>query len=67
MFSKKKIDSFLPAIFWLIEAKMQMKIKKIGKMSSVFDFFISKLSYMEIFMKIWEKNEMKKLFNYFTI
>ena len=30
-------------------------MKKYGKMSSIFEFSISKLGYMEIFMKIWEK------------
>ena len=29
--------------------------KKFGKISSIFEFSISKLGYMEIFMKIWEK------------
>ena len=37
------------------------------RMSSIFDFSISKLGYIKIFMKISEKNEMKKFFNYFTI
>ena len=31
---------------------MKMKTKKFGKMSSVFEFSISKLNYIEIFMKI---------------
>ena len=44
-----------------------MKMKKTRKRSSIFEFSISKLGYMEIFMKIWEKNETKKLFHYFTI
>ena len=44
-----------------------MNMKKFGKMSSIFEFSVSKLGYMEVFMKIWEKNEMKKFFNYFTI
>ena len=42
-------------------------MEKFGKTSSIFEFAISKLGYMEIFMKIREKNEMKKFFNYFTI
>ena len=33
--------------------------KKIGKMSSIFEFYISKLGYMEVFMKIWQKNVSK--------
>ena len=34
---------------------MKMKIKKIRKISSNFEFFISKLGYKTIFMKIPEK------------
>ena len=41
--------------FWLIEAKMKMKMKNNGKMSWIFKFSISKLGYMELFIKIWEK------------
>ena len=33
---------------------MKMKMKKFGKMSSVFEFSISKLGSMELFIKIWE-------------
>ena len=36
---------------------------KIGKMSSIFEFSTSKLGYIEIFIKICEKN----FFNYVTI
>ena len=43
--------------------KIENEIKKIGKMSSIFEFSISKLGYMEIFIKIREKN----IFNYVTI
>ena len=42
--------------FWLIEEKMKMKMKACGKMSPIFEFFISKLGCKEIFMKIWEKS-----------
>ena len=42
--------------FWLIEAKMKMKIKKFGKMSPISEFFISKLGCMELSIKIWEKS-----------
>ena len=38
--------------FSLIDAKTKMKMKKIGKTSSIFEFSISKLGYMEVFMKI---------------
>ena len=34
---------------------MKMKMKKIGKMSLIFEFSISELGYTEIFMKIWVK------------
>ena len=44
-----------------------MKIKNFEKMSSIFEFSIFKLGYMEIFMKIQEKNGMKKFFNYFYL
>ena len=42
--------------FWLIEAKMKMKIKKFGKMSLIFDLSVSKLGYMAIFIRICLKN-----------
>ena len=45
--------------FSLIDAKTKMKMKKIGKTSSIFEFSISKLGYMEVFMKIWEKMKSK--------
>ena len=32
-----------------------MKMKRFEKMSSIFEFPISKLGYTEVFMKIWEK------------
>ena len=51
---KKKLTHFLRH-FWLIEAKMKVRVKKFWKMSSIFEFAISKLSYTEIFIKIWEK------------
>ena len=34
---------------------MKMNVKKFGKTSSIFEFSISKLGYMELFIKIWEK------------
>ena len=37
------------------QCKNEDEVKKFGKMSSIFEFCLSKLSYMEIFMKIWEK------------
>ena len=51
---KTKFDPFLRHL-WLIETKMKMEIKKHRKRSSIFDFSISKLGYMELFIKIWEK------------
>ena len=42
---------------------MKMNMNKYGKMSSICEFSIWKLGYMEIFMKIWERNEK----NYLTI
>ena len=42
--------------FWLIEAKINMKIKKYGKMSPILEFSISKLGYVAILMKIQGKN-----------
>ena len=47
--------------------KIKIKVKKFGKMSLIFEFSISKLGYMEIFMKIWEKNKIKNLFHYLTL
>ena len=48
---------------------MNTKMKKLGKISSIFEFSISKLGYMDIFMKIWEKMKWKSsltisLFNF---
>ena len=40
--------------FWRIKAIMKVQIEKFGKMSLIYEFSISKLGYMEIFMKIWE-------------
>ena len=42
----KNFGPYLEHFFWLIEAKAKMKIKKIGKLSSNFEFWISK--YWEI-------------------
>ena len=41
--------------FWLIETKIKMKMKKIGIMSLIFEFSISKLGFKELFKKIWDK------------
>ena len=53
--SEKKIFDPFFKTFWLIEAKMMMKMKKYEKMSPLFEFFISKLGYVAIFMKILKK------------
>ena len=51
---KKFFDTFV-GYFWLIKAKIKLKMKKYGKMSSVFEFSMSKLEYVAIFMKILDK------------
>ena len=56
---EKNLTHFLRH-FWLIEAKMKMKMKKIGKISSIFEFSISKLGFKELFMKIWGKSFFSK-------
>ena len=33
-----------------------MKTKEFGRMSSIFEFPISKLGYLELFIKTWEEN-----------
>ena len=50
----KKFLTHILGHFWLIKTKM--KIKKHGKMSSIFEFFISNLGYVAVFIKIWEKS-----------
>ena len=50
---KKFLTNFL-GHFRPVEAKM--KRKKCGKMSSIFEFSISKLDYERVFMKMCEKN-----------
>ena len=42
-----------------------MKMKKYGKMSPIFEFSISKLGYVVIFMKIWEKKILDSFFDPF--
>ena len=37
-----------------------MRMKKYGKVSWNFEFFISILGYMELFIKIWEKKFFSK-------
>ena len=39
---------------------MKMKLKKYGKLSSIFKFSISKLDYMELFIKFSEKSFFSK-------
>ena len=51
----KIFDPFLGR-FWLIEGKIKMKMKRYRKMSSNFEFSISKLGYMELFIKISGKS-----------
>ena len=47
--------------------KMKMKIKKTGKMNSTFDFSISKLGYIAIFMKICGKNILTHFLGHFRL
>ena len=48
---KKNMTNFL-SHFLLIKAKIKMKIKKSGKVSSIFKLSISKIGYIANFMKI---------------
>ena len=53
--SEKNIfDPFLRH-FSLVEAKMKVKMKLYGKISSILEFTTSKLVYVPVFMKVWEK------------
>ena len=52
---KKKFDTFL-GNFWLIKAKMKMKMIKYREMFSIFEFSISKLGFVVIFMEIGVKD-----------
>ena len=51
---RKNLTHFLRH-FWLIKAKMKMRMKKFRRMNLIFEFSISKLGYMTIFMKICGK------------
>ena len=51
----RSFDPFL-GHFSLIEAKIKVKMKEYGKMSSIFELSISKLGYMAILMQICEQN-----------
>ena len=44
-----------------------MKIKKFEKISSIFEFSISKLGHTDIFMKIWKKKKKMKWKSSLTI
>ena len=59
---RKQFLTYCLRHFWLIEAKIKMKIKKIGKISSIFEFSISKLGSMKLFIKIWEKRVFLRFF-----
>ena len=52
--------------FLLMEAKMKMKIKKFGKVSSIFKSSISKIGYMANFMKIGIKTFDQLFMTYLT-
>ena len=51
IYEKKVLTNFL-GHFWLVEAKIKIKIRTFGKMSLIFEFSILKLGYMKVFMKI---------------
>ena len=51
---KKSFDPFFKT-FLTIEGRMRMKMKKYGKMSSIFEFSTSRLGYVAIFIKIGVK------------
>ena len=51
----KNVFTHILGHFWLIEAKMKMKVKKYGEIFSIFEFSILKWGYVVIFMKIGEK------------
>ena len=51
--------------FWLIEAKMKIKMKEFGKINSVFAFSISKLGYAGIFFEIQEKKFLTHFLRHF--
>ena len=45
--------------------KIKMKMKKLGKMNSIFEFSTSKLGYMAIFMKICPKKNLTYFVGHF--
>ena len=53
---EKKVLTHFLGHFWLVEANMKMKMKKLKKMSLILEFAISKVGYVPVFMKVWEKN-----------
>ena len=52
---RKRILAHFLSHFWLIQSKMKMMMKKLGKMNLIFELSISKLGYMEIFLKVYGK------------
>ena len=46
---------------------MKMKMRKYGKTNPIFEFSLSKLGYMEIFMKIWEKKYLTHFIGHFWL
>ena len=63
---KKFLTHFLNH-FSLIKAKTKMKMKKSGKMNSIFELSISKLGYMAIFMKIFVKKILTHFIGHFWL
>ena len=46
--------------------KIKMRMKKIGKMNLIFEFCISKVGYVAIFMRIWEEKKLTHFLRYFS-
>ena len=60
--SFKGFFTLLKYIFLTNWGKNEDKDEKFGKISPIFEFSISKLGYMELFIKIWEKSFILEIF-----
>ena len=58
----KGLFTLLKYIFLTNWGKNEDKDEKFGKISPIFEFSISKLGYMELFIKIWEKSFILEIF-----
>ena len=63
----KHISDTFQILFWLIQAKRKMKMKKFEKMISIFEFSISKVCYVAIFMKICAKKILTDFVRHFWL